>query len=77
MKEGSPNLVLLRLSNDGSEPLIRKAIAPKQVGTVPYLLELQNVLEELILVLKKPGDNKTKYWNLRKELNDRMDCLGK
>jgi len=77
MKEGSPNLVLLRLSNDGSDPLIRKAIAPKQVGTVPYLLELQNVLEELILVLKKPGDNKTKYWNLRKELNDRMDCLVK
>jgi len=75
MKEGSPNLVLLRLSNDGCEPILRKVIAPKQAGTVPYLLELQNVLEELILVLKKPVDSKTKYWNLRKELNDRMDCL--
>ena len=37
---------------------------------------LRNVFQEQVLLLKEPGTDRKKYWNLREVLNQRMLALG-
>ena len=43
LREGSPNLCLIRLCNDGTPAQIRTVLNKDKSGVVPFLLELQNI----------------------------------
>ena len=79
MNDGNPNLVLVRLNtdSDGSGITVRKVMSPESIGTTPYLLELQNILEEMVLILKEGTSDRYNYWNMRQRLDDKMESLGK
>jgi hypothetical protein len=76
MNEGNPNLVLVRLNSNSTGITVRKVISPESTGTTPYLLELQNILEETVLILKEGISDRYNYWNMRQRLNDKMRSLG-
>jgi len=72
LKERNPNLFLVRMCNDGRAPMVRTVLSKEKSGTAPYLLELQSILKELVLLLKEPPTDRKKYWNLRDQLNKRL-----
>ena len=45
VKEGNPNLCLIRLSNDGIAPSVRRVGSKDKAEVVPYLKELQSILK--------------------------------
>eukprot|EP00088_Acartia_fossae_P042252 TRINITY_DN44314_c0_g1_i1.p1 TRINITY_DN44314_c0_g1~~TRINITY_DN44314_c0_g1_i1.p1 ORF type:complete len:270 (+),score=37.59 TRINITY_DN44314_c0_g1_i1:41-850(+) len=77
IEEGNPNLVLIRLSNDGNKPTARVVKSKASEKVVPYLKELEHIIKEESLVLKEAGTDRKKYWALREDLNKRMKTLVK
>lgn len=76
-KRGNPELCLLRLRNDGGGVLLRRLAAPDATGVLPFFQELQSVIDENSHVMRSGGfnDDRKQYWQLRRELSDRMLAL--
>ena len=78
MHDGNPNLVFVRLkSGSDKNVVVSRVLSPEDTGATPYLMELQNVLEEMVLLLTEKTDDRNKYWNMRQTLNDKMQSLCK
>ena len=78
MQDGNPNLVFVRLTaGSDNNVVVSRVLSPEDTGATPYLMELQNILEEMVLLLTEATDDRNKYWNMRQRLNDRMQSLCK
>lgn len=69
----NPSLLLVRLSS-GYSPVVRRAPGPPAQACRPYLAELQDILATNTHV-NKNVKVKSKYWQLRGELDSRMQAF--